>query len=48
MVAEECLHMCAVLVTRGSNYSEDAFLDECRKVYDWHKHVAIKEQGRPN
>lgn len=48
MIAEECMHMCAWFVTRGSNYSVDMFLDECRKVYEWHKDVARKEQGRPN
>jgi hypothetical protein len=48
IVAEECMHMSAFFVTRGGTWSADTFSEECRKMYDWHKNVAIREQGRPN
>jgi hypothetical protein len=48
IVAEECLHMCAYFVTRGSMWSEDGFVEEARKIYDWHKNVATKEKEKPN
>ena len=48
MVAEECMHMSAFFVARGGTWSADTFVDECRKMFDWHKDVATKEQGRPN
>ena len=48
IVAEECMHMSAWFVARGSNFSMDTFLDECRKVFEFHKEAARKEQGRPN
>jgi hypothetical protein len=48
IIAEECMHMSAFFVTRGGTWSADTFADECRKMFDWHKEVARKEQGRPN
>ena len=48
IVAEECMHMSAFFVTRGSAWDKDGFLEECRKVYEWHKDVAAKEKAKPN
>jgi hypothetical protein len=48
IVAEECMHMSAFFVARGGTWTADTFADECRKMFDWHKRVATKEQGRPN
>lgn len=48
MVAEECMHMAAWFVARGSAWNADQFTDECRKLFEFHKDVAAKENRRPN
>lgn len=41
IVMEECTHMACHFVTGGSNWSEDQFLEEVRKVWQFHKARAL-------
>lgn len=36
-VAEECMHMSAYFVANGSTWSADQFVNECRKMFEFHK-----------